>query len=325
MTPAPTRPVSTARSIAQANFEQQSVGDEHALIRANLPPVDELAVNGAHYIGFVSLSARMSPVYGTQTAEPIYHSLSDATRSPDLSAFGVERVLLPNGTFHRRAATDRHTFRYVGDDIVSDALAADGATVLYSTTFDAWSAPIALVGAIQDATVLRSYYSVFSRTNDASFDFSRSWQANSNYSTRSGYRTEDVYFFEDGSTASDGAIPSAINTTATTVSGFFASTTSVKLAGTYTVRGAIYSYADGVEINYGPAKVWIATNTIPNDLNFHVMLVALDGKIYKGLAQMKGVRIRNTDLVSRQVLSTSLRFNGAAARSLKAAVHFTTS
>lgn len=315
----------TGLSQNQKNFESFALNDKYAVFIWNLPGINTTPTSGTHYFYYEVNGATGSPSLAPQSNAISAVNLTSSLALADLTKIFVNRVLVNKNIYYRNE-THQQTWSYSGENIVLTSLGSDGVTPLYSNTYDNWSAPIPLNGAIFDSTVMRSYLNFLKRTNDTeNFDFTKSWLPGSTYITRKSYATEDIVFVWDSSGTTYDNNPSPLNTTATSLVDLFNAPIFTNTGG-YNADGVIYKYSDGDIVNHGGVDVWVAKTARPvsaDPTGAYAVLFSLNGKIYRGAMQKKGVRFKYLDQVdTTQVLDTSMRFNIKAAESIKNAVKF---
>lgn len=259
-----------------------------------------------------------TPTSGIQTLTQTTVNLA-VLALPNLSQRGVVRTVV-GGKIYARSSLDKSSISYVGDNVVSNVLASDGVTVMYSTVLSGFTA-VALTGNVIDSPLdVRAGSFIPFATGNSNYDLAKPWLAGATYYKRSAKSTgETLNVFDCNGTSYDVNV-NACFTTATTVDSAFFPYTPV---GTTTQ----IQLADGTIKTIAGVRTWVANTAFPATTTHAPTLYRtyfeLNGKIYRGTYSADGSLYQATSRVdATQVIGYNVRFNEAAINSIKSTLKF---
>ena len=321
-TPAATSPT---LSVTQQNFETAALKDYWVRYSWFLPSTNVAPTSGTHYMYEDKFNSPASPSTGAQDQGGTAINLASTLALPNMSQQFVSRIL-KSGVIYLTNHDSKATWTYAGSDVLSNQYASDGLTLLSTTVYDNWSAPIALNGQIGATTILKSFLGFTKLTTQTvNFDFSQSWLPGSTYFTRKGYQKNDTLYLRDWSGTTYTAAVTPYGGTETTIEAYFASTP-IATAGGFTFDGVLYNLASGTIGSIEGARAWIANAKRPTSASAtdeYLTLIELNGKIYFGFLEKAGTRFNYVDGVDATIINDyNIRLNSTAATSMKAAIKF---
>lgn len=315
-----------ALSKSQKNFEATVVRDTYVTFDWILPTTNVAPVAGTHFFYTNKNSALTSPAFGAVLDSGSTTNLTATLTIPDQAQRYVDRVV-KNGIIYVSNNNSVQMWSYLGKDILITTYATDGTTPTYLTTFDDWSGAIPLTGSIANSAEVRSFLSFIKLTTPLNFDFTQTWLTGASYFTRKGYRTEDTLFVFDwaGAGNSYDANVKAYTGAETTIEAYFASATVAATSG-WLYDNVLYNLSDGSISVIQGLRTWISKNKRPTSaapLESNIALMEMNGKLYAGVLQKSGSRVRVVDVIDSTVVHDYvIRLNAAAADSIMRAVKF---
>jgi hypothetical protein len=308
-------------SSAQKNAEA-ALDSGYCSLSWYIPAAGVAPVSGTNYLYSTKIMTPASVSTGLQSYLLSAASLTTALAVPDLS-HNVTRVV-KDGQVYARSGLDKINVYFSGSEIVFDAIASDGATVVSSAVYDRWSTPIALGTTDTLRTApdeLKAAEGLLTRSGDSNFNLSRSWEQGSAYIKVSSYRRGDTLFALDWSGQTYGSNINGSNFYGT-LEQFF----SALLSHTLTIGPVQYTIADGTISTVSGVRAWVAKTPAPASAHPTTSYYALfesNGMIYLGYLERGGTRIRRVSAIDSTILlDYSVRLNDAAIDSIKQGLNF---
>ena len=311
----------------QPNWQTTAVENEYFRLVYFLPSASNALTPGTHYLFAVGLKA-VSPLASNAQTLAIRQLDLAQTLPPGSTGSGPVAVdrFLKSGRIHRLAILPKITARSDGDHLLAGSYAGDGTTLLSSSTYTEWSAPISLSGLMSVNSELQQQEFVLRQSADTvRYDLNRNWLPGASYFRRKAFATADrvIVFDSNGSTFGD--MPSPVNTAATTIEAFFTSAPIVNTSG-WINDSVKYQLADGSIGAMEGVRVWVATQPRPRSASptpQYLCFLELAGAIYRGGLTRKDAPISfNNGVDATNPRDHDFRYNLQAMESVRAALKF---
>ena len=305
-------------SASQAAFEAAALGKPLYALSWNSPAnnvVPTVATNFFYANGNVLAT---TPTLGSQTLAHTTVNLA-VIALPNLAQRNVVRNVV-GGKIYARSLLDKTNISYAGDNVVSNLLASDGVTVMYSIVLSDFTA-VAMTGNVIDSPLdVRAEGFIPFATGNSNYDLVKPWLAGATYYKRTTKSIGETLGVLDCSGITYDANVNACSTTATTVDNAFFPRT---ITGTTTQL----QLTDGTIKTIAGVRTWVANTANPTTTSYapttYRTYFELNGKIYYGAYSADGSLYQaNSRLDATQVIAYSLRYNEAAINSVKTTLKF---